>query len=84
MKKAIVTGVLGQDGANMCEHLLFSAEARGTVKVYGMARRSANPNFINCKDFIKNPDFELVYGDLTDEVSINNLVKEIQPDFVFQ
>lgn len=81
MKKVIVTGVLGQDGANMCEHLLFSGETRGDVKVYGMARRSSNPNLTNCKEFINNPDFELVYGDLTDEVSVDNLVKKITPDY---
>jgi len=81
MKRVIITGVLGQDGANMAEHLLFSAETRDDTKVYGMARRSSNPNLDNCKDFINNPNFELVHGDLTDEVSINNLVRKIQPDY---
>jgi GDPmannose 4,6-dehydratase len=81
MKKVLITGVLGQDGSNMCEHLLFSSETRDAFKVYGITRRSSNPNFENCKDFIKNPHFELVYGDLTDEVSIANLVKKIQPDY---
>lgn len=81
MKKVIITGVLGQDGANMCEHLLFSGETRDTVRVHGMTRRSSNPNLANCKDFINNPNFELVYGDLTDEVSIDKLVKNIQPDY---
>jgi GDPmannose 4,6-dehydratase len=81
MKKVIVTGVLGQDGANMCEYLLFSGATRDTIEVYGMARHSSNPNLVNCKDFINNPNFELVCGDLTDEVSINNLVKKVQPDY---
>ena len=76
-KKVLVTGVLGQDGANMCEYLLEAGEH----KVFGMIRRVSNPNFINCKKFLDHPDFQLVYGDLTDEVSISKLVQEIQPDF---
>jgi GDPmannose 4,6-dehydratase len=81
MKKVLLTGITGQDGANMAEYLLLSPEMKDTVTVYGMARRTSNPNLNNCREFIKNPNFQLVYGDLTDEVSINNLVKEIQPDF---
>tara|TARA_Y100000593_G_scaffold14582_6_gene27909 strand:+ start:1244 stop:2287 length:1044 start_codon:yes stop_codon:yes gene_type:complete len=77
MRKILVTGTLGQDGSNMCEYLLRDTGN----KVYGMIRRSANPNFVNCKSFIDNPNFQLVYGDLTDEVSIDKLVKEIQPDY---
>jgi len=76
-KKVLVTGVLGQDGANMCEYLLRSPGC----KIFGMIRRSSNPNFINCKKFIDHPDFQLVYGDLTDEFSISKLVQEIQPDY---
>ena len=40
-KKILVTGVLGQDGANMCEYLLKDPEH----KVFGMIRRVSNPNF---------------------------------------
>ena len=77
MKKIIVTGTLGQDGANMCEYLLKESD----YKVYGMIRRSANPNFINCKGFLKHENFQLVYGDLTDETSLDKLVREIQPEY---
>ena len=42
-KKVLITGILGQDGANMAEHLLL--EHKEDYKVYGMMRRSANPNF---------------------------------------
>ena len=75
--KIIVTGVLGQDGANMVEYLLKNTDA----KIFGMARRSSNPNFINCKSFLKEERFQLVYGDLSDNVSIDNLVMETQPDY---
>tara|TARA_R100000008_G_scaffold85477_1_gene75532 strand:+ start:604 stop:1656 length:1053 start_codon:yes stop_codon:yes gene_type:complete len=77
MKKVLVTGTLGQDGANMCEFLLNNTD----YKVFGMIRRAAIPNFENCKNFLNNDRFKLVYGDLTDEVSISNLVEEIKPDF---
>jgi len=81
IKKVLVTGVLGQDGANMCELLLGEMNKLGTMKVFGMARRLSNPNYVNCKSFLSHPDFQLVYGDLSDEVSINRLVQEIQPDY---
>lgn len=77
-KKVVVTGILGQDGSNMAELLLRLPEE---IIVYGMMRRSANPNFLNIRSIQTHPNFKLVYGDLSDEVSLNNLVKEIQPDF---
>ncbi|MBC8395171.1 MAG: GDP-mannose 4,6-dehydratase [Bacteroidetes bacterium] len=73
----LVTGVLGQDGANMVEYLL-----RDPINhVYGMMRRSANPNFENARNFKNSPNFEFVYGDLTDDVSLDKLVREIQPEY---
>ena len=78
MTKVIVTGILGQDGANMAEYLLREVS---DVKVYGMMRRSANPNFVNTHNFKDHKNFEFVYGDLTDDVNIDNLVKKIQPDY---
>ena len=76
-KRILITGLLGQDGANMAELLLKDSNNL----VFGMIRRSSSPNFINCKNILNNPNFNLVYGDLTDEISISNLVQEIQPDY---
>lgn len=76
-RKILVTGTLGQDGANMCEYLLRDKRN----KVFGMIRRSSNPNFKNCHSFLNDKNFQLVYGDLTDEISLQRLVKEIQPDY---
>lgn len=76
-QRVFVTGVLGQDGANMVEYLLKNTDH----DVFGMLRRSSNPNFINCQSFLTNSRFKLVYGDLSDSVSIDNLVREIQPDY---
>ena len=73
-KKILITGALGQDGSNMSDYLLDKG-----YKVYGMMRRSATPNFSNVKKALKNSNFQLVDGDLTDEVCISNLVKKIKP-----
>jgi GDPmannose 4,6-dehydratase len=75
--KVIVTGILGQDGANMVEYLLKNTDA----KIFGMIRRTSNPNFVNCQAFIRNERFKLVYGDLSDSVSLDNLVRDVQPDY---
>lgn len=78
MKKVLITGILGQDGANMAELLL----ERGDIHVYGMMRRSGSPNYTNIKEFRNNKNFELVDGDLSDSASIDSLVKELQPDYL--
>jgi GDPmannose 4,6-dehydratase len=77
-KKVLITGVLGQDGANMAEYLLSSTDHQ----VYGMQRRSGTPNYDNIESFKNNDRFHLVDGDLTDSASIDNLVKKIKPDFL--
>ena len=75
--KVLITGILGQDGANMAEFLLRDPN----VLVFGMLRRSSNSNFINIKKIEHDLNFKLVYGDLTDEISLNQLVQEIKPDY---
>ena len=76
-KKVLVTGVLGQDGANMVEYLLRNTDC----DIFGMIRRSSNPNFINCQSFINDSRFKLIYGDLSDSVSIDSIVQDIKPDY---
>ena len=78
MKKVLITGILGQDGTNMAEYLLSLEE---NMEVYGMMRRTSNVNKSNIEAFEHHPSFKLVYGDLTDEVSVDKLVREIQPDY---
>ena len=85
MKKVLITGILGQDGANMAEYLTLGRapgdDEETDVEVYGMMRRTSNANFGNIESFKDHPRFNLVCGDLTDEVSIDKLVKEIEPDY---
>ena len=78
VRKVIVTGILGQDGANMAEYLLRDPNCR----VFGMMRRSANPNYENTRNFDSHKNFKFVFGDLTDTISIENLVKNIKPDYL--
>ena len=77
MKKVLITGVLGQDGANMAEYLLSLDD----IYVYGMIRRSGSPNYFNIKDFEDYGRFELVDGDLSDGISIDKVFSDIMPDY---
>ena len=63
-KKVLITGVLGQDGANMAEYLLF--KVKKSFKIYGLMRRSANPNFINTEKFKDHEDFEFIKPKVVD------------------
>lgn len=77
-KIAIVTGILGQDGPYLAEYLL-----KHDYRVYGMIRRYSNPNFTNL-DYLGITDkVEYIEGDLTDESSLNNIIKNIRPDEVY-
>lgn len=77
MKKVIITGVSGQDGSYMVDHLLQTTN----YEIYGMVRRSAKPDYSNLKLAVDNPRFKLITGDLSDSQSIENLVREINPDY---
>lgn len=77
-KKVLITGILGQDGANMAEYLLDDE----SIEVYGMMRRSGTPNYRNIESFREHPRFNLVDGDLSDSASIDRLVKKITPDYL--
>jgi len=77
-KKIIITGILGQDGANMAEYLLTNFV---DLEIFGMMRRSSNPNLININTFKDHPRFKLQFLDLSDSNSIETAVKEIQPDY---
>lgn len=76
-KTAIITGVTGQDGSYLAELLLSKG-----YQVYGLVRRTSQPtqgrSLIN--HLLDNDNFHLVNGDLTDQSSIDNAVKEVQPD----
>src|SRR5687767_10380313 len=75
-KRAIVTGVLGQDGSYLAEYLLDQG-----YDVYGVYKRvSTDNNFANIKDIQGHIRFHLLDGDITDSGFINKLVSDVQPD----
>jgi len=76
-KKVLITGVTGQDGSYMAEFLLESTN----YEIYGMVRRASTNNYHNIKHLLNNNRFKLMTGDLTDSQSIDNIVKEVLPDY---
>ena len=75
-KKALITGITGQDGSYLAEFLLKKG-----YEVYGMVRRSSTANFERIKHI--RDKINIVQGDLLDQMSLSNLIKEIQPDEVY-
>lgn len=82
MKKAIITGITGQDGSYLAELLLEKG-----YQVHGIKRRSSsfNTNRIDhlYVDFHEAKNFFLHYGDLTDSTNVIRLIKKIQPDEIY-
>lgn len=76
MKKALVTGITGQDGSYLAELLLKKG-----YEVHGMIRRSSSINTGRI-DHIFN-DLQLHYGDLTDADSVRSIVNRVKPDEVY-
>ena len=77
-KTALVTGILGQDGPYLAKLLLEKG-----YKVYGMIRRSSTVNFCNTDYLGVTKDIDFVTGDMSDESSLINLIKNIRPDEVY-
>ncbi|TVZ38655.1 GDPmannose 4,6-dehydratase [Alteromonadaceae bacterium 2753L.S.0a.02] len=82
-KKALITGVTGQDGSYLAEYLLESG-----YEVHGIKRRASSFNteridHIYQDPHEKNPMFFLHYGDLSDSSNLIRILKEIQPDEVY-
>lgn len=75
-KKALVTGITGQDGSYLAELLLEKG-----YKVYGLKRRTSTPIMVNI-EHIKN-EIEFIDGDLLDQGSLIQAVKISQPDEVY-
>lgn len=75
-KKALITGITGQDGSFMAELLLSKG-----YEVHGVVRRLSTPNVSRIGDFMDK--VHLHYGDLADAGAINNIVKEVKPDEVY-
>jgi len=73
----IITGITGQDGSYMVDFLLENTN----LNIYGIRRRSSNPNLENVKHNLDNPRFKIIIGDLSDSNSIDEIVKELKPKY---
>lgn len=82
MKKALVTGITGQDGSYLTEFLLKKG-----YEVWGIIRRSSSFHTGRIdhlyKDPHEKPSLRLVYGDLTDGSNLAAVVNEVQPDEIY-
>ena len=84
-KRALITGVTGQDGAYLAEFLL----AKG-YEVHGIQRRSSSYNAARVEHLEQNPhepgesvDFSMHYGDMTDSTNLIRLVQKVQPTEIY-
>ena len=78
MKKALITGITGQDGSYLAELLLGKG-----YEVHGLKRRSSSFNTERIEHLIGNPMLHLHDGDMTDSTNLMRLVKEIYPDEIY-
>ncbi len=75
-RKALITGLTGQDGSYLAELLLEKG-----YDVYGMVRRSSTVNFERISHI--QDDIQIVQGDLLDESSLSELIRRVRPDEVY-
>ncbi len=83
MKKALITGVTGQDGSYLAEFLL-----QKNYEVHGLKRRSSSFNTQRIEHIYEDPHiqtngFILHYGDLTDSTNLIRIIQNIQPDEIY-
>lgn len=76
MKRALITGITGQDGSYLAEFLLSK-----NYKVYGLTRRTSTPNYERIKHI--QDQIELIPGDLLDQQSLTSAVLTSNPDEVY-
>src|SRR5438270_9318032 len=82
-RRALITGITGQDGSFLTELLLDKG-----YEVYGIIRRSSSFNTDRIDHLYQDPHepntrLRLVYGDLNDSSSLNTILRQIQPDEIY-
>ena len=83
MKIALITGITGQDGSYLAEFLLKKG-----YKVHGIKRRASSFNTDRIEHLYQDPHIEnrnlfLHYGDMTDSMNLTKIIKEVQPDEIY-
>ena len=76
MKRALITGITGQDGSYLAELLL-----KKKYEVFGVVRRLSTPNTWRIEKILDKID--IIEGDITDQTSLNSAIKESKPDEVY-
>jgi GDPmannose 4,6-dehydratase len=82
-KSALITGITGQDGSYLAEFLLSKG-----YRVYGIIRRSSTFNTGRIDHIYQDPHepaprLKLVYGDLNDASSLNKILRDLQPEEIY-
>ena len=78
MKRALITGITGQDGSYLTELLLDK-----DYEVHGIIRRSSSINTNRIDHLYENAKLKLHYGDITDSLSLTNVLKKVQPQEIY-
>ena len=83
MKRALITGITGQDGAYLAEFLLHKG-----YEVHGIKRRASSFNSARVDHLYKDPhekdvNFYMHYGDLTDATNLIRVIQEVRPDEIY-
>ena len=78
MKTALITGITGQDGSYLAELLLDKG-----YRVHGIVRRSSSINTRRIDHIYHNENLKLHYGDITDSLSLTNIIQNTQPDEIY-
>jgi len=77
-KTALITGINGQDSSFLAELLLDKG-----YKIIGLRRRASTNNLWRLKNILKDPSLEIVEGDMSDAVSIYNIIDKYKPDEIY-
>ncbi|MDO8564792.1 MAG: GDP-mannose 4,6-dehydratase [bacterium] len=77
-KKAIITGITGQDGSYLAELLLEKG-----YEVFGLQRRASLPNTERIDHLYGTPGFNMLYADLSDSSNLLRVIKKIEPDEIY-
>ena len=77
-KKILILGVTGQDGSLLADYL-----TKKKYQVFGLIRKSSNRNYENLKNLINKSNFKLLQGDLLDFISIENIIRKVKPDEIY-
>jgi len=78
LKKALITGITGQDGSYLTELLLDK-----NYEVHGIVRRASLFNRHRIEHLKDNPNLHLHYGDMTDSSNLNRILEKVQPDEIY-